>query len=107
MVPSKRSLVSVIVWEAFPVGEMTLGFVAWQIHDWREMLRYLYAPGLLFVAYLWIIPESVRWLISKGRYEEADKILLKAASNSGVTLSLMNLNKMEVLPAVSLCHGFY
>ena len=33
-----------------------------------------------------MIPESPRWLISKGKYEEATKIIEKAAEVNGVTL---------------------
>ena len=28
-------------------------------------------PTLLFVSYWWLMPESTRWLITKGRYDEA------------------------------------
>jgi len=33
-----------------------------------------------------ILPESPRWLIAKGRYEEANEIIQKCAKVNGVTL---------------------
>lgn len=39
----------------------------------------MYAPGLLLITYLWITPESVRWLLSKGKTLEAVEILREAA----------------------------
>ena len=33
-----------------------------------------------------IVPESARWLVNQKRYEEADKVLRKAAKTNGVTL---------------------
>jgi Tfp pilus assembly protein PilE len=39
--------------------------------------------------------ESVRWLLTKGRLEEARDIILKAATTNGVELSQESLNKIE------------
>ena len=33
------------------------------------------------------VPESARWLLQKGRTEEASQIIMKAAEENGVTLS--------------------
>jgi hypothetical protein len=39
--------------------------------------------------------ESVRWLVTKGRLEEARDIILKAAATNGIELSQQSLNKMQ------------
>lgn len=57
-----------------------------------------------------IVPESPRWLISKGRYEEANKIVQKCAKVNGVTLpenaidkdSEENTEKMSVLKMLTV-----
>jgi flagellar biosynthesis/type III secretory pathway M-ring protein FliF/YscJ len=42
----------------------------------------------LIVLFFWMVPESVRYLVSQKRYEEADKIFKKIAqSNNKVYLS--------------------
>ena len=45
------------------------------------MLAYL--PLLLLVGLYWVVPESVRWLLSNGRVEEAKEIIERAARENG------------------------
>lgn len=44
-----------------------------------------------------LLPESPRWLINKGRYEEASKVLRHAAKRNGVDIPdhLLDFSKME------------
>lgn len=46
--------------------------------------------------YFSIVPESPRWLISKGRLEEASKIIQRIARGNGVTLSEKTSNLQNV-----------
>lgn len=72
---------------AFPIGEILLGIVAAYVHDFRQLLQILHAPGLLMIIYLWKYPESIRWLLIKGRTEQAIKVLQQTASVNRRTLS--------------------
>ncbi|XP_017047182.1 organic cation transporter protein [Drosophila ficusphila] len=70
----------------FSIGfVLTAGF-AYFIHDWRWLQIALTLPGLLFLCYYWIIPESARWLLLKGRQEEAFVIIEKAAKENKVKI---------------------
>lgn len=42
---------------------------------WRWMLGVVAVPSVLFFALLFFIPESPRWLVSKGRVDEARRVL--------------------------------
>ena len=44
-------------------------------HTWRWMLGMEIIPAAVWVALLFLVPESPRWLIVKGRLEEARRIL--------------------------------
>ncbi|XP_053604662.1 organic cation transporter protein-like isoform X2 [Plodia interpunctella] len=63
----------------FALGSVTLAAIAWAIPHWRTLTRVLYAPSLLFIFYYFFLEESVRWLLSKGRKDEAAGIIFKAA----------------------------
>ncbi|XP_059608654.1 organic cation transporter protein-like [Phlebotomus argentipes] len=85
--PSKRAFGTLFINSFYTSGGAILGLVAlWQDY-WRDMLRWLYFPCLLVVAYFWLIPESVRWLLTMGRQDEASKIIRKAAKRNNVLLS--------------------
>jgi putative MFS transporter len=62
----------------FPVGLMTTGQIgAWLVPVWGWKSIFLLGgiPGLLITLLVARLPESPRWLISKGRIQEAEKIV--------------------------------
>ncbi|KAM5217296.1 organic cation/carnitine transporter 2 isoform 1-T1 [Hipposideros larvatus] len=68
----------------YAVGYMLLPLFAYFIRDWRKLLLALTVPGVLCAALWWFIPESPRWLISQGRFKEAEVIIHKAARINGI-----------------------
>ncbi|XP_041463350.1 organic cation transporter protein-like isoform X1 [Lytechinus variegatus] len=77
--PSKRVIAGIVIMLFFSVGYMLLAVFAYFIRDWWILQLVITAPILLMFALFPFIPESVRWLISKGRTEEATRIIKKAA----------------------------
>lgn len=59
----------------FALGELYIVFLAYFIRDWRNYQLVIGIPFFLFLTYLFKIPESIRWLLSKGRVTEAKKIM--------------------------------
>jgi sugar porter (SP) family MFS transporter len=81
--PSKNrgALVSVNQF-AIVIGILAAYLVSWQMSrlgesSWRWMLAVAALPSLAFFAGLLVIPESPRWLISKGRHYEGERILAR------------------------------
>lgn len=85
-----------IVAIGFPMGEILLGVFAMFIHDFRYLLRVLYAPGVFFIIYLWLVPESIQWLLVRGRVERAIKILQRTASMNGKVLSQKSIEMIKL-----------
>nr|XP_058134340.1 organic cation/carnitine transporter 2 isoform X3 [Dasypus novemcinctus] len=67
-------------------GVLVGSFISGQLsdRDWRMLLLALTVPGVLCVALWWFIPESPRWLVSQGRFQEAELIVQKAAKINGI-----------------------
>ncbi|XP_037937277.1 organic cation transporter protein [Teleopsis dalmanni] len=77
--PKRRVAAATIITIFYSLGEALLAVLAEQFQNWRVLLRILYIPAILHVLFLWILPESVRWLLSQGKEEKAVSILKKAA----------------------------
>ncbi|GJQ83491.1 hypothetical protein Trydic_g19283 [Trypoxylus dichotomus] len=93
--PEQRVWGNTILACAFAAGEVILGLVAWASQSWRVMLRTLYGPGLFFITYIWLTHESIRWLLSKGRYQEAKKILKRVTKVNGTEISEETITKLN------------
>ncbi|XP_046977871.1 organic cation transporter protein-like [Vanessa cardui] len=93
--PKYRVVAGALMTTFFAVGQMTTGLIAWGVPDWRNFTLTLYIPQFLTIAYLWIMPESARWYISKGRYDEAENVLKKAARVNKKELSYKSLQALR------------
>ncbi|XP_036985761.2 organic cation/carnitine transporter 2 isoform X1 [Artibeus jamaicensis] len=83
----------------FAVGYMMLPLFAYFIRDWRMLLLALTVPGVLCALLWWFIPESPRWLISQGRFKEAEVIIRRAAQINGIVAppTIFEPNELEDL----------
>lgn len=65
---------------------MMLAGVAYLIRDWVQMCLYTSVPFLLYFLYMFVMPESPRWLLAKGKLPEALKVLEVMAKVNEKTL---------------------
>lgn len=61
----------------FTFAACLLPWIALGVADWRTYSLIVSIPLVLAVLTPWVVPESARWLISKGRVEEAIVIIKK------------------------------
>ncbi|CAG9856458.1 unnamed protein product [Phyllotreta striolata] len=92
--PKKRVLTGILISSSYAVGEVVTALAAWVFKSWKPIIYALYGPSLFLIVYIWVIPESVRWLLSKGRTEEAKVILRRAAKFNDKELSESTLEKL-------------
>lgn len=84
--PSKRMWAGIVIEFFWSFGTLLLALLAFFVRDWHHLQLVLSIPTVLFLSYAWFIPESARWLLTKGRDLEADHILRKAAKVNKVEL---------------------
>uniref|UniRef100_A0A672TQW4 Solute carrier family 22 member 13 n=1 Tax=Strigops habroptila TaxID=2489341 RepID=A0A672TQW4_STRHB len=83
----------------FAIGQMILAGLSYGIHNWRLLQITGSAPVISAFHLLGrVLPESARWLVIKGRIEEAKKVLQKAASINKRTIPP---ELLEQVPAVA------
>lgn len=90
----KRVLTTAFLGIMLVIGGLAFALLAKTFRYWRTFILVAYPPSLLFLSYLYLLPESIRWLLSKGRKEEAAKIIHRAAEMNGVTLSDETLKEL-------------
>ena len=69
----------------FPIGLMFAGMAGYflvPIYGWRAMFIVGLVPSVLTIPLRWFMPESPRWLASKGRIEEADAVVKALEDNA-------------------------
>src|SRR5262249_24980838 len=69
----------------FPIGLMVAGQVGTVIvpaFGWRSLFLFGGIPGILVACLLCKLPESPRWLIGRGRFDEAERTIAQAAASA-------------------------
>ncbi|XP_045769739.1 organic cation transporter protein-like [Maniola jurtina] len=79
----------------YSIGQMLLGLMAWAIPYWKHLILAIFVPQFLFISYFWIMSESVRWYMSKGRYEKAEVFLKNVARINKRELSEKSLQALR------------
>ncbi|XP_049622422.1 solute carrier family 22 member 14 [Suncus etruscus] len=79
----------------FSMGNLYLLGLAYNFLHWRLLILVGGAPLFSLIFYIWLLPESPRWLMVKGRVEEAKQVLLQAAQVNHNVISRTLLQKLH------------
>ncbi|XP_061177443.1 organic cation transporter protein-like [Saccostrea echinata] len=85
--PSTRTYAGLIIAFFGPVGELYFILVSYFARDWFWIIISVAIPFGIDALIWWFIPESPRWLFSRGKNKEATQILEKAAQYNKKELS--------------------
>ncbi|XP_049726645.1 solute carrier family 22 member 14 [Elephas maximus indicus] len=80
----------------FTAGILILSGLAYSIPHWRLLFLVGGAPVFCVIPYIWVLPESPRWLMLRGKVEEAKQILCRAASVNKKVIPLNLLTQMHL-----------
>ncbi|XP_050689097.1 solute carrier family 22 member 21-like isoform X2 [Eriocheir sinensis] len=83
--PSRRDLVVMMTFVSWTVGICITSVVAWLVGNWRPLNILTIVPFVCLFAYWRVLPESPRWLLSKGRLRECADILLQIGASNGAS----------------------
>ncbi|CAF4874063.1 unnamed protein product [Pieris macdunnoughi] len=96
MPPAQRTNAGIVVGMLFASGMCLLALLAYVLRDWFYLSLATSLPFLLLFGYVFILPESPRWLVGRGRIADAEKVLISIAKRNGITLPrgfLLELHK--------------
>src|SRR5262249_2856965 len=69
----------------FPIGLMFAGMVGFflvSLYGWKAMFIVGLVPSIVTIPLRWLMPESPRWLASKGRVAEAEAVVQMLEGNA-------------------------
>ncbi|XP_048806559.1 solute carrier family 22 member 13-like [Lagopus muta] len=92
---SYRPIAVVVSQCCFAAALMILAGLSYGIRNWRLLQIAGSAPMFALFFYYWVLPESARWLVTKGKIEEAKKYLKKAASINKRTIPPEMLDQLK------------
>ncbi|XP_050390285.1 organic cation transporter protein [Patella vulgata] len=93
--PKSRVWAGMITELFWSLGTIILAGAAYWIRNWQTLQLTMSVPGIILLSYFCLITESPRWLISKGRYKEAEKIIQKAAKVNKVVIPSRLLRRSQ------------
>lgn len=85
--PRRRALGSTVLSSIYALGEILLGLFAMWLKSWQAILWVVYAPALLAIFLPLMIPESIRWLLTQGKIDEAEKVYRQMARMNKIQVS--------------------
>lgn len=94
-----RVLSGVLFAYSIYLGETLFACIAMFVPYWKNIVRIIYSPFILFVTYIFLLYESPRWLITNGKTEKAKKGLLRIARQNQINI---NYDELENLDNVKL-----
>ncbi|CAF0776156.1 unnamed protein product [Adineta steineri] len=80
--PKNKFLTAICVQYFFASGQLFLVSFAYFIREWRRLTFSLSLFTLPFTLFYFVLPESARWMISKGHYKQAEELFRKIAKTN-------------------------
>lgn len=65
------------------------------VDAWRWMLGVAAFPAFIYSVWMFFVPESPRWLVIKGKVQEAEKVLKKIQSHANIKSFTTEVQKVE------------
>lgn len=71
---------SFLLWTA---GMCLLPLLAWAARDWQLLGLITTLPFFVMILFCWFLPESPRWLLSRGRVDQCSRLMTNIAARNG------------------------
>ncbi|XP_072031893.1 solute carrier family 22 member 15-like isoform X3 [Amphiura filiformis] len=95
---SVRAILSNLSSNFFAFSIAILALTAYFIRDWRHLMIFSNVPMIFALILFWFLPESPRWLASKGRVTEAEDVLIDIAHKNGISIPRSMVSMAEEKP---------
>lgn len=77
------------------VGTIVITIIAYYVNNFRQLHLIITLPGIFWLFWLTRIPESPRWLLIKGKIEEAGKVVKHIAGVNSIDLNEQGVDDLD------------
>ena len=106
--PQHRAIFTTIYNTTWYVGSIVAAWLTFGTNNiqsnwsWRAPTLVMAFPSVIQLCFIWTVPESPRWLISKGKLEKAHQVLAKCHANGDMNDELVVLEVQEIRDTITL-----
>ncbi|KAK3395284.1 hexose transporter protein [Podospora didyma] len=106
--PQHRAIYSTIYNTLWYLGSLVGSWVAFGTNkldgqwSWRVPCLLQAIPSIVQIIFIWTVPESPRWLISKGKHQKAKEILARVHAEGNLDDELVNVEFNEISQTILL-----
>ncbi|XP_029644143.1 organic cation transporter protein [Octopus sinensis] len=93
--PKYRMMFGFILHCVFSVAAILLAALSYFVRDWHHLVLIISLICLLFVPYWWFLPESVRWLMTRKKFLQVNRIMKRIAKLNKCTLPEEFMTKIK------------
>ena len=93
--PSKRVWMVTLIAIAAGLGSLLYILLMYLLKDWQKAQLCFGIPTVIYIFYICLFPESVRWLLSNGKRDDAIKVIANVAHRNRKHLSKETVDSIE------------
>nr|KAG5698784.1 hypothetical protein BaRGS_032203 [Batillaria attramentaria] len=106
-VPAQRPLVGSVMEGTWGFAVMTLAGLAYLLKDWRYLQLAISVPSALAFFYICVMPESLRWMVMKGKLERAEKLVVRITEFNQISFPTELWENVRAQAAKATSSGTY
>ena len=85
-------------------ASLLLPLFVWSVRNWRFIQLAISAPCAVFLAYIWLLPQSPLWLVVEGKLHSAENLIERLANQNGRNISpSFRLHLQNLFNSVKIC----
>ncbi|CAG9578252.1 unnamed protein product [Danaus chrysippus] len=92
---NKRVLAGVLFSYSIYSGEAIFALVGMVVPYWKTLIYIICSPPIIFLSYFLVVNESPRWLILKGKNDQAKEVLKSMAKSNKINIDFEDLYNMD------------
>ncbi|KAJ8712535.1 hypothetical protein PYW07_005377 [Mythimna separata] len=89
-----RLLAGVLFAYAIYIGESLFAVIAMFVPYWKTLIRIINGPLIFFIAYIFLVYESPRWLIVSGKHDKTKESFKRIARMNNINIDFNELASM-------------